>query len=167
MIFKIWGFQGDDYEECCLLEYKNPVRTSQETHYISATEYTRLMLYKKWYFHGRKYEDCRLLVCYALRLLELTFRRNVSSPFSFGWYLVLTLFLTRWFLSPWWWRRYIAPKHRFLQDPHGVTSQMEAFLTWYYLFIVWEDSHVRRVPLSPRHGASSGCGWKRRPPVGG
>jgi hypothetical protein len=35
---KIWGFYGGDYEECRLLGYKNPVRTSQEAHYVSATE---------------------------------------------------------------------------------------------------------------------------------
>jgi hypothetical protein len=29
------------------------------------------------------------------------------------------------------------------------------------------ETHVRWVPLSPRHGTSSGCGWKGRPPVGG
>jgi hypothetical protein len=28
---KIWGFHGGDYEECRLLGYKTPVRTSQET----------------------------------------------------------------------------------------------------------------------------------------
>jgi hypothetical protein len=28
----------------CLLEYKNPVHTSQETHYFSATELSQLML---------------------------------------------------------------------------------------------------------------------------
>jgi hypothetical protein len=33
-----------DYEECRLLGYENPLRTSQETHYISATESSRLML---------------------------------------------------------------------------------------------------------------------------
>jgi hypothetical protein len=32
MLCKIWGFHGDDYEECRLLGYKNPVRTSQETY---------------------------------------------------------------------------------------------------------------------------------------
>jgi hypothetical protein len=31
------------------------------------------------------------------------------------------------FLSPWWWRRQVSPKRRFLQEPHGVTSQMTAF----------------------------------------
>jgi hypothetical protein len=35
-----------DYEECRLLGYKPPVRTSQETHYVSATEPSQLMLCK-------------------------------------------------------------------------------------------------------------------------
>jgi hypothetical protein len=30
------------------------------------------------------------------------------------------------FLSPWWWR-YVPPKSRFVQEPHGVTSQKTAF----------------------------------------
>jgi hypothetical protein len=33
-------------EECRLLRYKNTVRTSQETHYFSATETNQLMLCK-------------------------------------------------------------------------------------------------------------------------
>jgi hypothetical protein len=33
-------------EECGLLGYRNPVRTSQETHYVSATEPSQLMLCK-------------------------------------------------------------------------------------------------------------------------
>jgi hypothetical protein len=33
--------------------------------------------------------------------------------------------------------------------------------------VLFEYGHVRWVPLSPRHGASLGCGWKGRPPVGG
>jgi hypothetical protein len=37
MLWKIWGFHGGDYEECRLLGYKIPVRSSRETHYISAT----------------------------------------------------------------------------------------------------------------------------------
>jgi hypothetical protein len=41
---KIGGFHGGDYEECRLLGYINPVRTSQETHYVSATEHSRLIL---------------------------------------------------------------------------------------------------------------------------
>jgi hypothetical protein len=33
-----------DYEECRLLVYKKPVRISQETHYIFATEVSQLIL---------------------------------------------------------------------------------------------------------------------------
>jgi hypothetical protein len=40
------AFHGGYYEECRLLGYKSPVRTSQETHYISTTESSRLMLCK-------------------------------------------------------------------------------------------------------------------------
>jgi hypothetical protein len=29
-------------------------------------------------------------------------------------------------LSPWWCRRYVPPKHRFLQHPHGIPSQKTA-----------------------------------------
>jgi hypothetical protein len=36
------GVQGEDYEECRLLVYKNPSRTSQETQYLSAIEPGRL-----------------------------------------------------------------------------------------------------------------------------
>jgi hypothetical protein len=54
-------FNGGDYEECRLLGYKNPVRTSQETHYVSATEPNRLLLCKIWGFHGGNYEEHHLL----------------------------------------------------------------------------------------------------------
>jgi hypothetical protein len=46
LVCKICGFHGGDSEECLLLGYKNTVRTSQETHYVSATEFSRLMLCK-------------------------------------------------------------------------------------------------------------------------
>jgi hypothetical protein len=49
------------YEECRLLGYKNPVRTSQQTRYVSVTEFNRLMLCNIWGFHGRDYEECCLL----------------------------------------------------------------------------------------------------------
>jgi hypothetical protein len=62
---KIWGFHGGDYEECRLLGYKSPVRTSQETHYFYATEHSQLMLCKIWGFHGGDYEECHLLRCNA------------------------------------------------------------------------------------------------------
>jgi hypothetical protein len=47
---KIRGSQGGDYEDCRLLGYSNPVRTSQETHYLSATESSQLMLCNIWGF---------------------------------------------------------------------------------------------------------------------
>jgi hypothetical protein len=68
-ICKIWRFHGGDYEQCRLLGYKNPVRTPQETHCVSATEPSRLMLCKIWGFQGSHYEECRLLGCYAVWFL--------------------------------------------------------------------------------------------------
>jgi hypothetical protein len=61
MLCKSWGFHGGDYEECRLLWCKNPVYTSQETHFVSATQPSRLMLCKIWGFLGGDYEECRLL----------------------------------------------------------------------------------------------------------
>jgi hypothetical protein len=46
---------------------------------------------------------------------------------EYWYYLLLTMFLARWFSSFWWWRRYFPPKRRFLQGPHGVTSQKTPF----------------------------------------
>jgi hypothetical protein len=43
--------------------YNNSVRTSQETHHISTTESSQLMLCKIRRFHGRDYEEYRLLRC--------------------------------------------------------------------------------------------------------
>jgi hypothetical protein len=37
------------------------------------------------------------------------------------------LFLVHQFLSPWWRRRQVPPKRRFLQEPHGVTTQKTPF----------------------------------------
>jgi hypothetical protein len=66
MLCKILGFHGGGYEECRLPGYKNPVRTSQETQYVSNAEPSRLMLCKIWGFHGGDYEDSRLLRCVAM-----------------------------------------------------------------------------------------------------
>jgi hypothetical protein len=38
------------------------------------------------------------------------------------------LFLVHRFLSPWWRRRQVPPKRRFLQEPHGVTTQKTPLL---------------------------------------
>jgi hypothetical protein len=37
------------------------------------------------------------------------------------------LFLVHRFFSPWWRRRQVPPKRRFLQEPHGVTTQKTPF----------------------------------------
>jgi hypothetical protein len=44
------------------------------------------------------------------------------------------LFLFHRFSSPWWWRRWVPPKLRFLQEPHGVTYQKTVFF-WFKLFV--------------------------------
>jgi hypothetical protein len=80
---KMWGFRGGDYKERRLLEYRKPVRTSQETHYVSATETSRLILCKIWGFHGGDHEQCRHLgYCVIWLLQEPTYQRNVSPPSS-------------------------------------------------------------------------------------
>jgi hypothetical protein len=40
---------------------QNPVCNPQDTHYVSATESSLLILYKIWCSHGGDYEECRLL----------------------------------------------------------------------------------------------------------
>jgi hypothetical protein len=50
----------------------------------------------------------------AVTSSQTVLRRNTKSP-------------ARRFLSPWLWRRYVPPKHPFLQEPHGVTSQKTPF----------------------------------------
>jgi hypothetical protein len=56
------GFHGFGFEEFRLLGYRNPVSTSQETYYVSATEATEV-------FHGGDCKECRLLGCDAMWLL--------------------------------------------------------------------------------------------------
>jgi hypothetical protein len=78
MLCTILGFHGSAYEECRLLGYKYPVRISQETHYVSTTEPSRLMLCKIGGLHGGDNEEGLLLGCEAVwLLLEPTFRRNL------------------------------------------------------------------------------------------
>jgi hypothetical protein len=47
-----------------------------------------------------------------------TLRRNTMQ---------LVLFLVHLFLSPWWRRLQVPPKRRFLQEPHGITTQKTPF----------------------------------------
>jgi hypothetical protein len=77
---KIGGSQGGDHEEFRLLGYKNPVRTSQEAHYFSATEPSQLMLYNIWGTRGGDYEECRLLGYITQFLLHR--RQDSSSEIS-------------------------------------------------------------------------------------
>jgi hypothetical protein len=73
-IWEIWGFPWGDYEECHLLWYKNPVRTSQQTHYVTATEPSQLILCEILGFHGGDYEECGLLwnpqILYSINWLD-------------------------------------------------------------------------------------------------
>jgi hypothetical protein len=50
-------------------DIKNPVRTSQETHYVSVKECSQLILCTSSGLHSGDYEECRLLGCYAVWLL--------------------------------------------------------------------------------------------------
>jgi hypothetical protein len=81
MLCKIWGFHGGDYEECRLLGYKNPARTSQETHYVSVIEPSRLMLCKISGSHGGDYEEWRLLgYKNPARTSQETYYVSVTEP---------------------------------------------------------------------------------------
>jgi hypothetical protein len=73
----IWCLHGGDYEECRLLGYTNPVRTSQETHYSFATEPSRLILYKIWDFHSDDFEEYRLL---RYKAQFISHRIYITSP---------------------------------------------------------------------------------------
>jgi hypothetical protein len=72
--------RGDDYEECRLLGSKMPVRTSQETCYISATEPSRLILCKTCNFHGGDYEECRLRYRKPVRTSQETHCVSATEP---------------------------------------------------------------------------------------
>jgi hypothetical protein len=56
-------FTAMTMKTAAFLGYKNPIRTSQETHYVSDAGSSRLMLCKIWGFHGGDYEEFRLLLC--------------------------------------------------------------------------------------------------------
>jgi hypothetical protein len=56
LVRKLWAVHGSDYEECRLVGYEIPFRTSEETHYISATEPSRLMLCNIWAIGSSDYD---------------------------------------------------------------------------------------------------------------
>jgi hypothetical protein len=66
-------------------------------------------------------EESSVFIIRLIRIGELG-RLGVASNRR----TLLTLLLTHRFLSPWWWRRYVPAKRRFL---HGVTSQKTTFFT--------------------------------------
>jgi hypothetical protein len=72
-----WDFHCGDYEGCRPLGYKNPVRTSQETHCVSATAPIRLMLCKTSDFHGGDYGECFLP---GYEIQSVPHRRHITSP---------------------------------------------------------------------------------------
>jgi hypothetical protein len=79
MVCKVWSITAVTMKNAVFWDIK-PVHTSQETHYISDSEPSRLMLCKIWGFYGGDYEGCRHLGCDAVYLLkEPTFRGNVST----------------------------------------------------------------------------------------
>jgi hypothetical protein len=59
------------------LGYKKPVHTSQETHYVSATASSRLMLCKILAFHGGDYEED---VFWDIETQFVPYRKHITSP---------------------------------------------------------------------------------------
>jgi hypothetical protein len=151
-------------EKCRLLGYKNPGRTSQETHYVSVREQNRLMLWKIWGLHGGDWripsseivrrvapvrtdisQESSASIIRVTRIRELgttlavtsnprALRKNImwekkrqyGIP-DWGWRVTTNVVPSHRLLSPWCWTRYVPPKRRFLQEPHGLTSQKTAF----------------------------------------
>jgi hypothetical protein len=54
------------------------------------------------------------------------------------------------FLSPWWWRRYIPLKRRFLQEPHSSTSQKMAFFLFFTFLDVMEHKYLWNANIFPQ-----------------
>jgi hypothetical protein len=124
-LYMIWGFHCGDYEECRLLGYKNGVRTSQETHNISVTEPSQLMLCKIWDFHGGDYEECRLLGCYAVWLYKNQRTTSECAPIASYWYHGSYLAESFVLMT----EATLFPKRQFLQEPNQNKSQKTAFFT--------------------------------------
>jgi hypothetical protein len=56
------------------------------------------------------------------------------------------LFLVHRFLSLWWRRRQVPPKRRFLQEPHGVTTQKTPFFRYVHDHDVYHFSSYVKTP---------------------
>jgi hypothetical protein len=56
---------------------------------------------------------------------------------------------TRRILSSWWWMRYVPPKYRLLQEPHGVTSQKTSKNEYFRIKSrIFSSSIVLDIPVS-------------------
>jgi hypothetical protein len=139
---KIWGFHGDDYEECRRLGYRNRVHTSQETHYVSATKSSQLMLCKIWGFHGGDYEECRLLG--YKNQIHTSQEAHYVSATEFSRLMLWKIwgfhggdYEECGFLG--------CPSCSSLQEPHGVTSQKTAF---FHSFLFLKLVIINTEPLS-------------------
>jgi hypothetical protein len=66
------------------MEYNYQVRTSQETHYVSAIEHSQLMLYEPGSFHGGDFEECRLSEIrtqfVSIKTQVVPHRRHIKYP---------------------------------------------------------------------------------------
>jgi hypothetical protein len=71
----------------------------------------------------------------------------------FSYWLLLTSFLARRFLSPWWRSRYVSPNRRFLQELHGVIFQKTVILydyRWTTAVLLLQETEVPFPFTSPR-----------------
>jgi hypothetical protein len=124
MLCQIWDFHGCDYEECHLLGYKTPV-VPHRKHYVSTTEpsrlvHVRLEVFTAFTMKKAVFWDVAPCSCCQNRLLG---ERIASIVRVESCYLVPKSFLACWFFPPWLWRRYVPPKRRSSQEPHGFTFQ--------------------------------------------
>jgi hypothetical protein len=92
--------------ECIFLNYSTLLATAHN-----------ILIYNKTLFKHNKYlEQCHFW--------DVTYYFFAACV---GCYLRIKLFLVHRFLSPWWWRGYVPPKRRFLEERHDATSQKIAF----------------------------------------
>jgi hypothetical protein len=75
----ISGSPDSDHEECRPVGYKPPVRTSQETHYVFATQPSQLMPCKNSGFHGN---DCEEIMSSGMLRRVALIRNEVSEERS-------------------------------------------------------------------------------------
>jgi hypothetical protein len=115
-----------------------------------------------WGFHGGDYVECLVLGCCAVWLLlrtDVSEERSASIirvkriselrraiAITNNWSTqgsTLTFFLVRWFLSVWWWERYVPMNIQFLQEPRGATFQEKVFI------LVESCTHIVVALLGP------------------